>query len=214
MIKAIIFDFDGVLVESAGIKTEAFRKLFSKKTDRVDEIVDYHLKNMGISRYIKFKYFYENILKEPYSEEIGEELGRQFSAIVLDEIKKAPFVNGTIDFLERNYQKYLLFIASGTPQDELVDIVTFKGINKYFKGIWGTLATKAAIVENVFKKYVLQRNQVVFVGDAESDRAAAHDTGIYFIIRITPENLVSVNPSKYRINDLTQLASKLEEIEE
>ncbi|GAF78578.1 unnamed protein product, partial [marine sediment metagenome] len=28
MIKAIIFDFDGVIVESSDIKTEAFRELF------------------------------------------------------------------------------------------------------------------------------------------------------------------------------------------
>ena len=58
MIKAIIFDFDGVLIESAAIKTEAFREVFSKWQDKVDEIVTYHNKNMGISRFVKFKYFY------------------------------------------------------------------------------------------------------------------------------------------------------------
>ena len=42
MIKAIIFDFDGVLVESTQIKTEAFRNLFSKWPDKVDEMVRYH----------------------------------------------------------------------------------------------------------------------------------------------------------------------------
>ena len=61
MIKAIIFDFDGVLVESAEIKTEAFRQLFSSFPDKVHEIVEYHKRNMGISRYVKFRYFYENI---------------------------------------------------------------------------------------------------------------------------------------------------------
>ena len=64
MLKAIFFDFDGVIVESAGIKTEAFRKLFSNYPDQVDEIVDYHKANAGISRYDKFDYIYEKILKQ------------------------------------------------------------------------------------------------------------------------------------------------------
>ena len=50
MIKAIIFDFDGVLVESAEIKTKAFEMLFSDYPDTIDDIVQYHKKNMGISR--------------------------------------------------------------------------------------------------------------------------------------------------------------------
>ncbi len=212
MIKAIIFDFDGVIVESAQIKTEAFRKLFSKWQDKVDEIVSYHLKNTGISRYVKFRYFYESILKEPYSEEIGSELGRQFSQIVLDEIKNAPFVNGTKTFLEQAYRKHLLFIASGTPQEELDDIVYSRGLVKYFNGIFGTPATKTEIVKKILKEYCLKEDQVVFVGDAESDRKAAGDTRVHFILRITPENHGLLNSGTHRIYDMTQLKDKIKEI--
>jgi phosphoglycolate phosphatase-like HAD superfamily hydrolase len=204
MIKAIILDFDGVLVESAHIKTEAFRKLFSKWPDKVDEIVNYHLSNMGISRYAKFKYFYEHILKEPYSDKMGLELGRNFSDIVVDEIKKASYVKGTRVFLEENFRKYLLFIASGTPHDELVDIVYFKGISKYFRGIFGTPATKMEIVKDIMKMYSLQINQIVFVGDAESDKIAAESSGVFFIARLTIEN-TSLSNMEWKINDMTEL---------
>lgn len=212
MIKAIIFDFDGVLVETTHIKTEAFRRLFSEWPNKINEIVSYHLRNMGISRYVKFKHFYENILKVPYSDEIGLELGKQFSDIVLDEINGASFIKGTKEFLEENFQKYSFFIASGTPQRELDSIVSFKGLSKYFNGIYGTPATKTEIVGNILKRYNLGNNQVVFVGDAESDKKAAEKTGIHFILRITHENNLLVTSPKSKIQDLTQLKDKIEEM--
>lgn len=211
MIKAIVFDFDGVLVESVQIKTDAFRKLFSKWQDKVEEIVAYHIRNMGISRYVKFKYFYENILNEPYSEEIGMELGERFSEIVLNEIKIAPFVKGAEEFLSEKYQKYLLFIASGTPQEELNDIISCRGMSKFFKDIFGASATKKEIVGKILDKYNLERDEVVFVGDAESDIRAARDTGIRFILRLAPDNESLINYNGHRIYDLTQLENKIEE---
>ena len=67
MIKAIIFDFDGVLVESNHIKTEAFKELFQDYPQHLDEIVKYHVLNGGLSRYIKIQYIYKkrlsNLLK-------------------------------------------------------------------------------------------------------------------------------------------------------
>ncbi len=62
MIKAIIFDLDGVILESADIKTKAFLKLFEAFPKHVDVILDYHVKNMGISRYVKLRHIYNNML--------------------------------------------------------------------------------------------------------------------------------------------------------
>ena len=59
MIKAIVFDFDGVLAESANLKTRAFSDLFKGEDEEtVRQIVAYHLKNAGVSRFEKFKIIY------------------------------------------------------------------------------------------------------------------------------------------------------------
>jgi beta-phosphoglucomutase-like phosphatase (HAD superfamily) len=50
MLRAIVFDFDGVILESADIKTNAFRALFASYPEHVDQIVDFHLRNAGVSR--------------------------------------------------------------------------------------------------------------------------------------------------------------------
>ena len=61
--KAIIFDFDGVILDSVDVKTKAFKQMYSIYGDDVmRKVVDYHLLNGGISRYKKFKYFHENFL--------------------------------------------------------------------------------------------------------------------------------------------------------
>ena len=211
MIKAIIFDFDGVLVESAEIKSQAFRELFSKWSDKVDAIVAYHKSNMGVSRYVKFQYIYEEILNKPYSEGIGRDLSTQFSEIVLDKIKGAPLVNGTKEFLEMNYQKYLLFISSGTPQDELDDIVSYKNIEKYFKNIFGSPMTKQNSIGIIKRKYYLECDEMVFVGDADSDKEAADNAGIHFVLRRDAGDGTASN--RYTIKDLAQLEEIIMEIE-
>ena len=211
MIKAIIFDFDGVLVESAHIKKEAFRRLFSHWGNKVHEVVEYHIQNAGISRYVKFKNIYENILHEPYTEEIGLKLGGKFSKIVLNEIKRALFVKGAEEFLHKNYNRYLFFIASGTPQDELNGIICFKGINKYFKNIFGAPATKPEIINSIVKKNKLGKGEVVLIGDAESDKKAAESTEIHFILRLNAEN--SHVLSHHTIKDLTELKEKIMEFD-
>jgi phosphoglycolate phosphatase-like HAD superfamily hydrolase len=205
MIKAVIFDFDGVIVESAQLKTEAFRKLFSPWPEKVDEIVAYHLKHMGISRYVKFRYFYENMLGKPYTAEIEIDLDRKFSDIVLEEVKKASFVDGALPFFEKHFADTMLFIASGTPQRELDEIVMYKGIKKYFREVCGTPTTKQNIILEILKKYTLRKSDAIFVGDAESDKKAAENAGISFIIRMTPENQYLIKSCKYKIHDLKGL---------
>lgn len=211
MIKAVIFDFDGVLVESAHIKTDAFRKLFSHRSNKVHEIVEYHIRNAGISRYVKFKYIYENILHEPYTDETGLKLGEEFSKIALEEIKRAPFVKGANEFLHENYNNYHFYIASGTPQNELNEIVYFKEMDKYFKGVFGTPATKAEIIDVIVKKSELGKGEVVFVGDGESDKVAADSTEVHFVLRLTAENNHIL--SRHTVKDLTELNKKLGELD-
>ena len=188
MIKAVIFDFDGVLVESAEIKTEAFGQLFSSFPDKVHEIVEYHKKNMGISRYVKFRYFHENILGKELSHDEEMELGEKFSQIVLEKVLKAPFVEGALDFLDKYHKKIPLFIASGTPDDELQYIVDKRYISSYFKEIHGTPLKKPEIIMDILSRYSLSTPEVVFVGDAESDLKASRETGVRFIARISPGN--------------------------
>ena len=61
--KSIVFDCDGVILNSNKIKTRAFRVAsfpFGYEASR--SLENYHLENGGVSRYAKFDYFLENIV--------------------------------------------------------------------------------------------------------------------------------------------------------
>ena len=182
MIKAIVFDFDGVILESADIKTEAFAELFSEYPEHRKKIVDYHIENGGISRFVKFRHIYKNILVKKLTEEKEENLGKRFSDIVLAKVLNAPFVPGIKAFLDKC--GYEFFIASGTPQDELMRIIKKRGLEKYFKEIMGTPAEKKDIIRSIMDKYRLRKYEVAYVGDALSDYKAALSEGVHFVARL------------------------------
>ena len=116
MIKAIIFDFDGVILESATIKTDAFAEVVQDyPRDQAEAFVQYHMSHMGISRHVKFRYFIEEILHEAYSDEKEQVLADKFSYIVFDKVMCCNYVPGAREFLEQNYRKYDFYIATGTP---------------------------------------------------------------------------------------------------
>ena len=53
-------------------------------------------------------------------------------------------------------------------------------------------------------------NEVVFVGDAPSDRDAAKINGTHFIARVTTES--SISDERLKIKDLTELEMSLKNI--
>lgn len=200
MVKAIVFDFDGVIIESFDIKTQAFRELF-KGSDKVNEIVEYHKQNGGVSRYKKFKYIYSAILKQPLDDKTFKELGEKFSNLVVEEVKKCPYVPGAFEFINRQYGRKKLFIASGTPEEELRTIVAARGISEFFIGVYGSPATKSEIIYKIISREKLDRNDVIFIGDTITDYNEANKVRVPFIARINnllDNPLLELNVPKFQ----------------
>jgi HAD superfamily hydrolase (TIGR01549 family) len=188
MIKVVIFDFDGVIVESIDIKTEAFRQLFKGYPKHVDAILQYHRDNGGISRQEKIKYFYKNILKLSLTDDLLNELCDGFSKLVVDEVVAAPFVKGAKELLEQLKGKYKVFVISGTPQDEMREIVQRRQLQSYFDGVFGSPDQKADITKRILKRAAIQPSEAVFVGDAVNDLNAAKANNVKFIARAMEYN--------------------------
>ena len=201
MIKALLFDFDGVILESAGIKTAAYRKLFEEMhPDKVEDFMEYHAVNTGISRYIKIQYFYEQILGIKITGKKKKELINKFSQIVFEKILRASFVKGMPEFLEENYKKFPLFVVTGTPNEEINSIIKKRKLNFYFKEIHGSPKEKKDIIFDILSRYKWNPEEVVFFGDAQSDLRAAEETGATFVARIN-DNPKALENCKYKIMD-------------
>lgn len=188
MIKAVIFDFDGVIAESVDIKSDAFAYLFKDHPQAVGEIVEYHLLHGGLSRLLKFDHIYNNILRKPLSENEKVELGRQFSDYVMDRVVKCPYVSGAKEFIEDYAAKLDLYIVSGTPQNEMRLIAEKRGLSKYFKGIFGSPEKKEQLIQKLIDSRGIKKEEVVFIGDSTEDYVGARTTGIKFVGRIGESN--------------------------
>ena len=182
-LRALIFDFDGVILESADIKTQAFRDIFAQYPTYLPEILRYHLDNEGESRYIKFRHIYHSILGKDLDERELMVLGNRFSEVVGRHISQCLFVKGARRVLEDYQHKYLFFIASGMPQEELGSILESKGISRYFKGTFGYPPRKKNICESIMRRWGLSPEEIVFIGDSLTDYKEAVAAGICFIGR-------------------------------
>jgi|GEM_PF-7033688 len=107
--KTLVFDCDGVLLNSNKVKTQAFYRAAQQYGDNAAQsLVDYHLKHGGVSRYKKFKFFLENILcnSNPKEKELLQEvldchgLGPAFRSCFLHYYTYKRFFDDLLDFLE------------------------------------------------------------------------------------------------------------------
>ena len=93
--KNIIFDFDGVILDSNHVKTNAFYNLYlDYGKDIANSVKKFHLSNLGLSRYDKFKHYSKNILKSDITDKEIEILDKKFNLYVNSEILKCKFING------------------------------------------------------------------------------------------------------------------------
>jgi phosphoglycolate phosphatase-like HAD superfamily hydrolase len=213
-IRAIVFDCDGVILESTDIKTEAFRALFEQDhPDRIPEILDYHVRHMGISRHVKFRHICTEILGERYTARREAQLAARFASLVLDRVLKCPVVRGAREFLRGQKGLRRLSVASGTPHEELELILRRRRFLGYFERAWGSPAKKPDVIRRVLRDGPFRKGEVVFVGDAESDWRAAKETGVRFVRRVGSPAEWNLPPCRWEIRDLRGLPAVLRKIE-
>ena len=205
MVNAIIFDFDGVVLESLNVKTNAFKKLYEPYGSDISErVVEHHLENGGVSRFDKIKFYHNIFLGEDIDEKKIQKIAQKFSEMVVDEIIKVPFVDGAKQFIEDNYKRYLMFISSATPTNELNFICKQRKIAKYFQGIFGSPDSKSKHISSIITNYSLNNREIVFIGDSSSDLDAANTHNLTFIARLSGVSNNLVN-EKYTLSDLNKL---------
>jgi len=181
--KVILFDFDGVLIESVNIKDLAFKTLFKQYPQHLDKIMDYHLSNNATIRFEKFRYITEKILGERYDEETEKSLSKKFSNLVFKNLVDCPYVPGAKEILDCYWGKIPLYLASISPADELDEILEAKKLKRYFKRIYAVPWIKTDAIRDIIHSENASPEDIVFIGDSYEDFEAAQSTGIFFIGR-------------------------------
>ena len=206
--KNIIFDFDGVLVDSVNIKADAFAYIYNSYGKKIiNKVISHHLQNGGMSRFEKFKYYHKNFLDVIIDHEEIKLLSKKFSDHVIGKVVKAPEINGAVDFLNKFHNIKCFYINSATPTDEIIEIIRLKGWKKYFTKTFGSPSSKS---ENISKILSCLKNDnlssCIFFGDARSDFIASKRMGIDFILIDNPDvDFPEKKEIKYRIKNFYPL---------
>ncbi|MEM6846860.1 MAG: HAD family hydrolase [Pseudomonadota bacterium] len=180
MTSPVFFDFDGVIVDSVTVKTDAFVALYEDDGQEVMEAVrTYHLAHTGMSRYGKLRHFQRTLVGRADDDDTVEALAQQFGAIVKERVIASAEISGAEDTLRALVAAGIpAHVASATPQRELEEIIEARGLTPYFSGINGTPTSKREALETSTAKGAKPR---LMVGDAMADFRAAHDAGVPFL---------------------------------
>jgi beta-phosphoglucomutase-like phosphatase (HAD superfamily) len=204
---AVVFDFDGVILESAAVKDDAFRALFAGHPAHIDAIIDLHRRHGGVNRYVKFDMIFRDILRAPLEPQRKAELGRRFEELALERVMAAPMVAGARDVLDGLRGRAAMAVVSGTPDAELATIIARRGLAHYFVEVHGGSRAKRDVLGDLVRGRNWRPGRMVMLGDAMTDYAAARDNGIPFVGRVAADAEDPFPPGTITIEDLHGFAA-------
>ena len=177
----IVFDCDGVILNSNKIKTDAFFNATIKYgEENAHKLVNYHIKNGGISRNKKFEVFITEILNKDLDKLLYSELLEKFSKYTLGKLMTCEVVEG-LDELKDFFCNTKWLIVSGGNQSELRSTFKNRLLDTYFEnGIYGSPDSK----EKILTREIKNQNIIfpaLYIGDSKYDYEVATKHGLDFI---------------------------------
>jgi len=180
----IFFDCDGVVLDSNRLKSDAF---FSSVVDNwgnaaAIELVNYHKKHGGVSRYKKFDYFFNKIVSEQADEIAQKRTLKKYAELVLSGLLTAQ-IAPHLSELRLLHSSAIWLVASGGDQQELRQVFIERNIIDWFDGgVFGSPTDKMDIVRRELTKYVKKdkKTKALIFGDSQYDYQVAVANGIDF----------------------------------
>ncbi len=181
--KSIVFDCDGVVLDSNVVKTEAYfrtAKNLGANDAQAKALVDYHVRLGGISRYHKFDYYLREIVHQPVTEQAIQVLLDEFSRELEVVLMECDVADG-LDALRAATPDAKWMILSGGDQQEIRTLFAKRHLAHLFDGgLFGSPDNKDIVLAREKANGNLQF-PALFVGDSKYDFEAATRAGLDFI---------------------------------
>jgi HAD superfamily hydrolase (TIGR01549 family) len=163
-------------MDSMPTRDLGFEKVLSTyPAHELEQLLTFHRANGGLSRYVKFRYFFEQIRKESITEEKVQELAAEFSVVMRKELlNEKLLIRDSVEFVKRNHNRFKMYVVSGSDGNELRYLCETLGLSQYFISIHGSPTPKKELVGQLLKDQGIDPRQAVFIGDSTNDYDAAH----------------------------------------
>ncbi len=180
-IACLIFDFDGIIMESVNIKANAFAKLTAPYGAQAqDRMLMYNKIHGGVSRFIKFRWFFDEIIGREITDAELNDWGTRFEELCIEEVKNCPLVPGIQETLNKWYNKLPMYVCSGAPQAELEIVLKLRNLQHYFVKIYGFPPHKEKTLRQIMLDSKYQAEHMLMIGDSYTDLNAAEAVGTQF----------------------------------
>jgi phosphoglycolate phosphatase len=163
MLKTIIFDFDGVLMDSK-------QTIFNTTKHFLPDFTEEKLHEI----------FNGNSHQHPIIKELFEKHQEEFQQKFLDETTKEHFFEGAKELIEDLESKYKLFINTSAPSYNVVKFLKLIEKEKSFEKVYGAdiETSKVKKFKMILNKYNLKKEECLFVTDTLGDLREAQLVGI------------------------------------
>jgi beta-phosphoglucomutase len=180
MLKAILFDVDGVLVDSMRFQADAWVKTFNEVGITITRRDIYELEGSNDGRLIKA--IFEKAGREPEPWHLEQLPEKKRDVLEFDRIE--PF-EGILDCLQELKQHFRLAMVSGSNRDTVEKIV-----NKFFSGCFDVIINGSDLERGkpdpdpflkALEKLDLTKNECIVVENSPLGTTAARRAGLYCV---------------------------------
>ena len=174
-----LFDFDGVLVDSNCLKTEAFLELAeSLDPEILHPIRKFLRKNPSATRFAVIDKILS--LTERHDLSLRMRLLEDYSLKSKSKLKALNIDNSLHALRQQDNRDWGL--VSATEQSDLMELSDYHNVSRYFSvGIFGSPKTKEANILAAAASKGVPTAEIIYLGDRVSDLEAARATGTEFI---------------------------------
>ena len=182
-LRVLVLDFDGVIVDSNDVKTQAFRDVFARFQDHAEAMMEYHRTHISVTRFAKFDHLLER-LGRAGDMALRTELAADYSRRTLERMATVPFVPGAEAFLREFAPRLPVYLASVTPAEDLETILARRELRAWFRDVYACPPwTKPNAVRDILRREACDPHEALLLGDSAGDQRAAAETGIAFVGR-------------------------------